>query len=59
MFLGSAVTGALTPKPGVKVMVVTGMTVGTAGMFLLTQIDKGSTYGAFLAPLMMLASRSD
>lgn len=54
VFLGSAVTGTLTPKLGVRVMVVTGLTVGTAGMFLLTQIDKGSTYGDFLAPLMML-----
>ncbi|MEU1801489.1 MFS transporter [Streptomyces sp. NPDC019937] len=54
VFLGSAVTGTLTPKLGVRVMVVTGMTVGTAGMFLLTQIDKGSTYGDFLVPLMML-----
>lgn len=54
VFLGSAVTGALTPKLGVKAMVVTGMTIGTAGMFLLTQIDKGSTYGDFLVPLMML-----
>ena len=54
VFLGSAVTGTLTPKLGVKAMVVTGMTVGTAGMFLLTQIDKGSTYGDFLVPLMML-----
>ncbi|KUM89523.1 MULTISPECIES: MFS transporter [Streptomyces] len=54
VFLGSALTGMLTPKLGVRVMVVTGMTVGTAGMFLLTQIDKGSTYGDFLAPLMML-----
>ncbi|MEU2286093.1 MFS transporter [Streptomyces sp. NPDC013178] len=54
VFLGSALTGMLTPKLGVKVMAVTGMTVGTAGMFLLTQIDKGSTYGDFLVPLMML-----
>ncbi|MDT0567097.1 MFS transporter [Streptomyces sp. DSM 3412] len=54
VFLGSALTGMLTPKLGVKVMVVTGMVVGTAGMFLLTQIDKGSTYGDFLVPLMML-----
>lgn len=54
VFLGSAVTGMLTPKLGVKVMVVTGLTVGTAGMLLLTQIDQGSTYGDFLAPLMML-----
>ena len=54
VFLGSAVTGMLTPKLGVKAMVVTGLAVGTAGMFLLTQIDKGSTYGDFLAPMMML-----
>lgn len=54
VFLGSAVTGVLARKLGVKVMVVTGLTVGTAGMFLLTQIDKGSTYGDFLVPLMML-----
>ncbi|MFJ2930779.1 MFS transporter [Streptomyces massasporeus] len=54
VFLGSAVTGVLAPKLGVRVMAVTGMAIGTAGMFLLTQIDKGSTYGDFLAPLMML-----
>ncbi|MDR6978276.1 EmrB/QacA subfamily drug resistance transporter [Streptomyces sp. 3330] len=54
VFLGSALTGLFTPKLGVKVMVVTGMAIGTAGMFLLTQIDKGSTYGDFLVPLMML-----
>ncbi|MES5823392.1 MFS transporter [Streptomyces sp. RG80] len=54
VFLGSAVTGILTPKLGVKPMVVTGLVIGTAGMFLLTQIDKGSTYGDFLTPLMML-----
>ncbi|MEU6223605.1 MFS transporter [Streptomyces sp. NPDC047042] len=54
VFLGSALTGLLTPKLGVKVMVVTGLAVGTAGMFLLTQIDKSSTYGDFLVPLMML-----
>lgn len=54
VFLGSAVTGTLTPKLGVKAMVVTGLAVGTAGMFLLTQIDKGSTYGDLLAPMMML-----
>ncbi|MFJ5728960.1 MFS transporter [Streptomyces paradoxus] len=54
VFLGSAVTGMLAPKLGVRVMAVTGMAVGTAGMFLLTQIDKGSTYGDFLTQLMML-----
>ncbi|MFM9609165.1 MFS transporter [Streptomyces niveiscabiei] len=54
VFLGSAVTGILAPKLGVRVMAVTGLAIGTAGMFLLTQIDKGSTYGDFLVPLMML-----
>ncbi|WP_075779237.1 MFS transporter [Streptomyces acidiscabies] len=54
VFLGSAVTGVLAPKLGVRVMAVTGLAIGTAGMFLLTQIDKGSTYGDFLVPLMML-----
>ncbi|WP_086753327.1 MFS transporter [Streptomyces griseiscabiei] len=54
VFLGAVVTGMLTPRLGVKAMVVTGMVIGTAGMFLLTQIDKSSTYGDFLTPLMML-----
>ncbi|AZP15025.1 DHA2 family efflux MFS transporter permease subunit [Streptomyces aquilus] len=54
VFLGSALTGVLAPKLGVRVMAVTGLAIGTAGMFLLTQIDKGSTYPDFLAPLMML-----
>ncbi|CAC36567.1 MFS transporter [Streptomyces sp. NRRL_B-16638] len=54
VFLGSALTGMLAPKLGVRVMAVTGLAIGTAGMLLLTQIDKGSTYGDFLAPLMML-----
>ncbi|WP_060884815.1 MFS transporter [Streptomyces caniscabiei] len=54
VFVGAVVTGKLTPKLGVKAMVVTGMLVGTAGVFLLTQIDKGSAYGDFLAPMMML-----
>ncbi|WP_369240125.1 MFS transporter [Streptomyces sp. R21] len=52
--LGATVTGRLTPKLGVKLMVVTGMVIGTAGVFLLTQVDKGSTYTDFLAPMMML-----
>ncbi|MFI8536120.1 MFS transporter [Streptomyces aquilus] len=54
VFLGSALTGVLAPKLGVRVMAVTGLAIGTAGMFLLTQIDKGSTYPDFLVPLMML-----
>ena len=54
VFLGSAITGIFTPKLGVRAMVVTGLVIGTAGMFLLTRIDGGSTYIDFLAPLLML-----
>ncbi|KPI11506.1 major facilitator superfamily MFS_1 [Actinobacteria bacterium OK074] len=54
VFAGAAVTGRLTPKLGVKAMVVTGMVIGTAGVFLLTLVDKGSTYTDFLAPMVML-----
>lgn len=54
VFAGAAVTGQLTPKLGMKAMVVSGMLIGTAGVFLLTQVDKGSTYTDFLAPMMML-----
>uniref|UniRef100_A0AAU1ZVB2 MFS transporter n=1 Tax=Streptomyces sp. NBC_00093 TaxID=2975649 RepID=A0AAU1ZVB2_9ACTN len=54
VFLGAAVTGQLTPKLGMKPMVVAGMLIGTAGVFLLTQVDKGSTYTDFLTPMMLL-----
>ncbi|WNE95271.1 MFS transporter [Streptomyces luomodiensis] len=54
VFVGAAATALLTPKLGVKVMVVTGMVIGTAGVFLLAQVDKGSAYADFLAPLVML-----
>ncbi|MEU2280672.1 MFS transporter [Streptomyces sp. NPDC013178] len=54
VFAGAAVTGRLTPKLGMRAMVGAGMVIGTAGVLLLTQIDKGSTYTDFLAPLMML-----
>ncbi|MFB7632842.1 MFS transporter [Streptomyces sp. NPDC056149] len=54
VFLGAAVTGRLTPRLGVKAMVVTGMAIGTAGVLLLTLVDKGSTYADFLAPMMLL-----
>lgn len=54
VFAGAAVTGRLTPKLGVKAMVVTGMLIGSAGVFLLTRIDAGSSYTDFLASLIML-----
>ncbi|MFF3204264.1 MFS transporter [Streptomyces sp. NPDC002962] len=54
VFVGAAVTGRLTPKLGVRAMVVSGMAIGTAGVFLLAGVDTGSTYADFLAPMMML-----
>jgi len=54
VFLGAAVTGRLTPKLGMKSMVVTGMVLGTVAVLLLTQVDKTSTYGDFLPTLMLL-----
>ncbi|MFJ1809502.1 MULTISPECIES: MFS transporter [unclassified Streptomyces] len=54
VFVGAAVTGRLTPKLGVRAMVVAGMVIGTAGVSLLTRVDAGSTYPDFLAPMMML-----
>ncbi|MFE5892105.1 MFS transporter [Streptomyces sp. NPDC056462] len=54
VFAGAAATGRLTPKLGVKAMVVAGMVIGTAGVFLLTRIESGSTYTDFLASLIML-----
>lgn len=54
VFVGAAVTGRLAPKLGVKLVVGTGMVIGTAGVFLLTRIESGSTYTDFLAPLLML-----
>ncbi|MFI6015605.1 MFS transporter [Streptomyces sp. NPDC051243] len=54
VFVGAAVTGKLAPKLGVKLVVGTGMVIGTAGVFLLTQIESGSAYTDFLAPLVLL-----
>ncbi|PAZ14827.1 MFS transporter [Streptomyces sp. SA15] len=51
---GAVVTGRLTPKLGVKFMVTAGMAIGTVGVFLLTQVDKASTYGDFLTPMLLL-----
>jgi hypothetical protein len=54
VFVGATLTGRLTPKLGMKPMVVAGMAIGTAAVLLLTRIDAGSTYTDFLAPVMML-----
>ena len=54
VFLGAAITGRLTPKLGMKPMVTSGMVIGTVGVFLLTQVDKSSTYTDFLPTMLLL-----
>jgi EmrB/QacA subfamily drug resistance transporter len=54
VFAGSALTGYLTPRVGMKATVVAGMVGGTAALALLTQVDRSSSYGDFVAPLVAL-----
>ncbi|MFI6881019.1 MFS transporter [Streptomyces sp. NPDC050400] len=54
VFVGSALTGYLTPRIGMKVTVTAGMVGGTAALALLTRVDAGSTYGDFVLPLVIL-----
>ncbi|MCX5385766.1 MFS transporter [Streptomyces sp. NBC_00083] len=54
VFVGSALTGLLTPRLGMKVTVSAGMVAGTVALALLTRVDSGSGYGDFLAPLIIL-----
>ncbi|QQC91476.1 MFS transporter [Streptomyces alfalfae] len=54
VFVGSALTGFLTPRIGMKITVSAGMVAGTVALALLTQVDAGSTYGDFVAPLIVL-----
>jgi len=54
VFVGSALTGYLTPRVGMKWTVSAGMVGGTAALALLTQVDGSSSYGDLVAPLMIL-----
>ncbi|MGW3496036.1 MFS transporter [Streptomyces sp. NPDC001020] len=54
VFVGSALTGYLTPRVGMKWTVTAGMVGGTTALALLTQVDGSSSYGDFVAPLMIL-----
>ncbi|WJV46092.1 MFS transporter [Streptomyces flavofungini] len=54
VFLGTALTGVLTPRLGAKVMVTAGMVGGTTALALLTATDAGSTYGDFVPALIIL-----
>ncbi|WP_030685006.1 MFS transporter [Streptomyces sp. NRRL B-1347] len=54
VFVGSALTGFLTPRLGAKVMVTAGMLGGTTALALLTATDATSSYGDFVLPLAVL-----
>ncbi|MFD8226534.1 DHA2 family efflux MFS transporter permease subunit [Streptomyces massasporeus] len=54
VFAGSALTGFLTPRVGMKWTVTAGMVGGTAALALLTRVDAGASYGDFVAPLVVL-----
>ncbi|GHE65404.1 MFS transporter [Streptomyces longispororuber] len=54
VFVGSALTGFLTPRLGPKVMVTAGMVGGTTALALLTATDAATSYGDFVLPLVLL-----
>ncbi|MEW2167504.1 DHA2 family efflux MFS transporter permease subunit [Streptomyces sp. NPDC007084] len=54
VFVGSALTGYLTPRVGMRITVTAGMVGGTAALALLTRVDAGSSYGDFVLPLVIL-----
>ncbi|WP_316745329.1 MFS transporter [Streptomyces sp. MK7] len=54
VFAGSALTGYLTPRVGMRWTVTAGMAGGTAALALLTRVDGSSSYGDFVAPLVIL-----
>ncbi|MCN9240190.1 MFS transporter [Streptomyces sp. RY43-2] len=54
VFVGSALTGYLTPRVGMKWTVSAGMVGGTVALALLTQVDASSAYGDLVAPLVIL-----
>ncbi|MET7681177.1 MFS transporter [Streptomyces sp. NPDC005423] len=54
VFVGSALTGLLTPRLGMRVTVTAGMVGGTTALALLTRIDAASSYGDLVAPLIVL-----
>lgn len=58
VFVGSALTGYLTPRIGMKITVTAGMVGGTAALALLTRVDAASSYGDLVLPSPSWASRS-
>jgi EmrB/QacA subfamily drug resistance transporter len=54
VFLGAAVTAKLTPKLGMKPVIVLGMLLGSVSILLLAGIGDGTTYTGFLPTLALL-----
>ncbi|MEV0643390.1 MFS transporter [Streptomyces sp. NPDC050619] len=54
VFVGSALTGYLTPRVGMKITVTAGMVGGTTALALLTRVDASSSYGDIVASLVIL-----
>ena len=54
VFAGAALTGRLTLKLGIKPVVLTGMILGTAGIFLLARVGDGTGHTGFLPTLILL-----
>ncbi|WP_225834691.1 MFS transporter [Streptomyces sp. NK08204] len=54
VFVGSALTGVLTPRFGMKWTVTAGMVAGTTALALLARVDAASTYADFVTPLIIL-----
>jgi predicted MFS family arabinose efflux permease len=54
VFAGAALTGWLTRRLGLKVVVPAGMVLGTTAIFLLTGVGDHAGYAAFLPTLILL-----
>ena len=51
VFVGAALTNRLTPRLGMKLVVVLGMALGTAAILLLARVGDGADYSDFLPTL--------
>ncbi|MFI8975193.1 MFS transporter [Nocardia asteroides] len=54
VFVGAALTGILTPRLGLRTVVVLGMLLGVAALACMIRVDADSSYWTFLAPLILL-----
>ncbi|WP_330252741.1 MFS transporter [Nocardia sp. NBC_00565] len=54
VFAGAAITGVLTPRLGLRTMVVAGMLLGIVALALLVSVDADSGYATFVGPLVLL-----